>query len=306
MEEKLEKNRHDLSNETITELESVGIQNIEYYKNEGKKHLLLGLGSLLIGTPLFIYVGFFDRRMDHLIAMSLFFLSIGIMIYGLWQISQAIKKLYFKPPVAPTSIETLLNTFYDPLLHGTEKISWLKQYVCLIKKERDRIGTYPEYIKYRKENTIFVRKELSKLIKTLKQEGSSHEVDHTIYFILDEEHDNVFHYNIQFNVGIFTGFEGSPSSGQQKKRIGNICINEMISLCKMNDKYYIVDSEWTGKPKIKSKNKEVNIELHSKEALETLEISELLYIAKERGIQFKETTKREDLIESILLSFKNQ
>lgn len=246
----------DLKNENIEELESIGKLNIKFLRKEGQKFLLVGLMILagdIIGFWLIVtYSDLMDNEFFGIIFMIFVVIFLGAGIVNLYK---GLLKFILSPPKAPKEIDNLIKSFYKTLIDEiTTKmgaagiaISWLDAYVCLTKNDRDKIGPYVDFVNHQKELAKKITSELLSLIKSKLPKMSTVEYqDYNIERL--NVTNNIETYKVEFLMNIYKGIRGS--SLETFKQIGIVVVTETITVCILNNRYYMVNYNWSGVPKL--------------------------------------------------------
>ena len=240
--------------ENIEELESVGKKNGKYFRKEGLKLFFIGI-ALLCGGVLVMYLSItFHISTNLIVNLAILFFFVVAVVSGIIHLVRGIKSLILTPPKAPKDINILIDAYYTTFFFEVARcfekgpgksVSWLKSYVCLLKKDRDTIGLYPEFVKYRKEMASDLSLELRALVATKYNDFS--EIKFKSNEIKEQsDSNNIQTYLVQFNVEIYKGSFGSAYF--PLTHIGNMEIIENVKTCTINNRFYIFDTEWHGNP----------------------------------------------------------
>jgi hypothetical protein len=240
--------------ENIEELESVGKINSKYFRKEGLKLFLIGIASMF-GGILVMYI-WMNVKFGNTIILNLavLLLFIVLLITGLINLVKGIKSLLLSPPKAPRDIKMLIDAYYTPFFFDVARcfekgpgksVSWLKSYVCLLKKDRDSIGLYPDFVKYKMLMASDLSLELRTLVATKFNDASEIKFKSNEIKELSNSN-NIQTCMVKFNIEIYKGSFGS--SYFPLTQIGNMEIVENVKTCMINNRFYIYDIEWHGKP----------------------------------------------------------
>lgn len=241
---------NELSKESSEELESIGRVNKKYFREEGLKLLLYGIASLIGDILLtYLWVKFPSIFSNFFVSLAIMALIVIILIAGIVMIVKGIKSLLLPVPKAPEKIEKLIDNYYSTFFWEVnnclgirlgKSVSWFKSYVCLLKKERDSIGNYQQYVKQRIETASTLAKEL----KTSWPFLSEIQLINTETDLLSNSN-NLQIISLKFILKMFSGER--LSTVDPLTHIGNLEIAESIIISTFNNRLYIYDAEWHGK-----------------------------------------------------------
>lgn len=248
MESLEQKTINELALENHEELETVGRTNSKHFRKEGLKLMTIGISIIFVGILVFYVSITFHISSNTIVNLAiLFFVGISVFV-GISNLIKGIKNLVLPVPIAPSSFEKLLDNYYSTFFSEVSRcldkspgksLSWMIAYVCLLKKERDKIGNYNEFVKSRKEIALQVANEIQVLrhISEIQWIGKE--------FNLISNSNGIQTYNVKFIFKMFTGARFDNFT-----HVGNMEILEYLQICTFNNRLYIYDATWQGKPKL--------------------------------------------------------